>query len=50
MKSYTLTHTRKKEPLTALGYHQGGREGGLLNFCVRGTPPPGTTIIDNPHT
>ena len=38
MNSYTLTYyrLRKKEPLIALGFHQGG--GGVLNqFCIRGT-------------
>ena len=37
MQSYILTYhsLKKREPLIALGSHQGGP----LHFCIRGTPP-----------
>ena len=41
MQSYILTcyRLRKREPSIALSSHHQG-EGGGLNLCIRGTPPP----------
>ena len=66
MQSYTSTYhrLRKREPLKALGFHQGGHRlrkreplkalgshqgRGGFNFCTRGTPPRGGDRFELPR-